>query len=200
MKKLFSAAVGVGMLLTAVTPAFAKVTVNIKDTGFLSSNNVLTNENRNLRVTNTNNALLTNRTISVSNSGLNLDILNNKVSGSGTTGKAVSQVTMENQLNGTVTAIQECNGCDDEISVSLDQTGPLSRNNVSVSTNKNISVTNNNNATVTNEVISVANSGLNVKFGNTADTNSGSSGDAKSEVAIGNYLNTSETYINAMVE
>ena len=198
MKKLISAALGAGMLLVTVSPIFAKVTVKLTDTGPLSNNNVWTNQASNLAVGNTNNAMVTNRTISVSNTGLNLNILNTKVLGTGGNGKAKSKVEIGNSVNNTATVINECSTCDEDTTVELDQTGPLSNNVVGVTTNKNISVSNVNNAIVTNEVISVANSGLNVSLGNTKVEGTGSTGDAKSVVGILNNVNSSQTYINAV--
>lgn len=201
MKKIIGTALGIGMLLASVAPSFAyhhngvNNRVEMIDTGPFSDNIVRINKDRRLNVNTNQTANVKNNVNSQSNSGGNVILGNTKVLGAGGTGNAISEVIIDNQVNGSETYIEGC-GCEEDTKVELDQTGPGSNNRVVINANSTTTVNTNQNAKVENNVNSQTNTGGNMMIGNTKVEGTGSNGKAKSSVGIANWLNSSVTMIN----
>ena len=193
--KIFGSILGIGMLFASAAPGIAANRVEFIDTGFLSNNKTTIRNNRSLNVTNNQTANVTNDIESESETGENSYILNNKVLGPGGTGNATSNVTVTNLLNYQDTNIQGC-GCEGDNEAIIDQTGPLSNNEIVINNDQNVTVSNNQEGRVTNLIKSEAETGENSYFGNTKVDGVGKTGNASSTVTVINDLNTSFTTIN----
>lgn len=165
VKKLISVALGTGMVLATVVPAFAANLCANQTTG-PSSINVCT---RTLTKTKsfilTNAGSLSHAVRSVSNSGNNT-ANNNTSGGTVSAGGASAVASKQASLNtGTVTASQSDSSVEEQ--GLNDTTGPNSENVVTFATIKKITLGISNNGTVSQSVSSTANSGGNSASNNT---------------------------------
>lgn len=186
VKKLITTAIGAGLVLATVAPAFAANLCANQITGPSSFNICTRSLTKAKTVTLNNTGTLTHSVNSLSNSGNNT--ANNNTSG-GTVGagSASSGVVKQASLNtGSVTATQS-DPVNDEQGLN-DTTGPSSNNTVTFITSKSLTLSLHNSGSVAQTVNSTANSG-----GNSASMNTiggmVTTGTATSDVSIISIMN-----------
>lgn len=198
MKKLIGIGMGVAMMALAAVPAIAANNVTIGTTGPGSINSVFLNNRRSVKVNNFNAAFVVNNQTSTTGTGGNIISGNTNVTGGTGAGNATSNTTVDNQINGSITAINDCGCVPGDTNVTVNTTGPGSTNNVTVDNSNKVKVNNIQLAVVFNRVSSTTTTGGNSITNNTIAGGGGSSGNASSETRVTNWLNTSSTYINAV--
>ena len=186
VKKLITTAIGAGLVLATVVPAFAANICNNQTTGPTSLNvcNRALTKMKTLTLNNT--GTVTHNVISTANSGNNT--ANSNTSG-GTVGAgaATGSVVKQASLNtGTIIAAQSDPASDDQ--GLNDTTGPSSNNTVTLNTTKTISLYLDNSGSLNQFVTHTVNSG-----NNTASTNTIggmiTTGTATSDVSIISIMN-----------
>jgi hypothetical protein len=189
---------GITMMALAVFPAMAANNVTIGTTGPSSLNYVWLNNARKVKVNNFNIALVVNNQTSNTTTGGNTVDHNTNVTGGVGSGSATSNTTVDNQINGSQTVINECNACSSgDTNVTINTTGPDSTNNVTVDNSSKIKVNNVQIGVVFNRINTTTSTGGNTVTNNTISGGAGSSGNASSNTGVTNWLNTSSTFINA---
>lgn len=186
IKKLITSAIGAGLVLATVVPAFAANICNNQTTG-PSSWNVCErtlNKVKNLTINNT--GTVTHNVSARFNTGNNT-ANSNTSGGTVSTGGATGSVFKLATLNtGLITATQVDPASDDQ--GLNDMTGPSSNNTVNITTNKTITLDLQNSGTVTQDVFFRVNTG-----NNTANTNTiggmVTTGDAAGEVSVTTIMN-----------
>lgn len=194
MKKIVSLGMGLTMMALSAVPAMA-ANVSIGTTGPFSLNIVKVNNRSKIKVNNIQFAAVNNTVNNTVNTGGNSNQFNTNSTG-GTTGNASSNTTIDNQINGSVTQINDCGCVPDTTNVTLNTTGPFSKNIVKVDNSKSTKVNNVNVALVKNDVNNNVNSGGNNTNFNTV-VGAGGTGSASSNTNVTNWLNNSSTIINA---
>lgn len=189
MKKLISAAIGTGLVLASVFPAFA-ASINIFNTG--PSSNVTTRIDRlknhffNLSNTNT----LTQTVVSNYNTGNN-NGNNNTANGTVLVGNATTNETQQVEMNTSNVDIDlsdnaTCNCTGD---ITINTTGPSSNTTAEIFDNRTVNVTVSNSGAIVNTLTTTVNTGNNSASNNTGSGTVGS-GDIFSSNTITTRLNT----------
>src|SRR3990167_638342 len=142
MKKIIGTALGLGMILAAAAPSFAATNVTLNNTGPFSRNRVRVERGTTTNVNNVQFALVKNKVDSDVNTGGNSALLNTNVTGGGGTGNATSNITVNNTVNTALTAIDGCGCPEDDVTVSMENTGPFSKNRVYVNDSSATTVNN----------------------------------------------------------
>lgn len=191
VKKLVSAAIGAGLVLATVAPAFAANLCANQTTGS-NSFNVCTRTVSKFKDLKLNNfGAIYHSVNAVSNSGNNTANNNtgNSTTGGGSvaTGNLVHDVTKMASLNTANATINQTDSTTEEQGLN-DTTGSSSNNTVTFTTTKNITVNVTNNGTVNQTAYSTANSGNNSANDNTLG-GSVTTGDVASTVSIISVLN-----------
>lgn len=199
MKKIIGLGSGLVLLALSAVPAIAATNVSVSTTGPWSNTNVWVGASRKITVNNSQNAIVVNNVTSDVNTGNNSSMYNTQA-GSTTTGNATSNLVVDNQLNGTVTQVNDC-PCEggDNQTVNVSFTGPFSTQNIGINARRTTTVDNVQAAGAENNIGSGVNTGNNSSMFNTEAGASHTTGHASSFHQITNWLNTSSTFINVPV-
>lgn len=186
VKKLITTAIGAGMVLATIAPAFAANICNNQTTGPSSWNKCERTLNKLKTLTINNSGNVTHNVSARFNTGNNT-ASNNTSGGTIGTGGATGSVVKAASLNtGNITATQTDPASDDQ--GLNDTTGPSSNNTVNITTNKTITLGVNNSGNVTQDVSFRVNTG-----NNTANTNTIggmiTTGDAMGDVSVVTIMN-----------
>ena len=197
MNKILGTALGLGMILAAAAPSFAATNVTMNNTGPYSKNRVRIERGITTKVNNIQGALVVNKIKNENNTGGNSATLNTNVTGTGGTGNATSNTTVDNNINTALTVIDGCGCPEEDTDVSLSNTGPYSKNKVYINDSTTTTVNNVQIGVVWNKIKSNNNTGGNSATLNTNVSGVNSTGNASSDVAVTNNVNYSETWIGA---
>lgn len=186
IKKLITTAIGAGLVLATVAPAFA-VNLCANQTTGPSSFNICTRTLTKLKtVTLNNTGNVTHNVNSISNSGNNTAD-NNTSGGTVGSGMAGSLVFKQASLNTGNVTVSQSDPVNDEQGLN-DTTGPSSNNTVTFTTSKTLTLTLGNSGYISQTVNSTANSG-----GNSASMNTiggmVTTGNASSDVTVVSVMN-----------